>query len=67
MALSDDQRFAQVIDAHSFAQEVRYGYGCWNHPLVSFLAGEATAFSQAIAAGDATKAAAIEKGYGAGN
>lgn len=45
IALSDDRRFAKVLDFHSSGQEARYGYGCWTHPLDSFLADEAAAFS----------------------
>ncbi|MEM1185977.1 MAG: M14 family zinc carboxypeptidase [Planctomycetota bacterium] len=32
IAFRDDRRFALVGDVHSFASEVRYGYGCWFHP-----------------------------------
>ena len=31
-AFAADRRFAKVGDIHSFASEVRYGYGCWFHP-----------------------------------
>ncbi len=46
-AFSAERRFAKVVDYHSFASEVRYGYGCWTHPLASFLATEAADLSQA--------------------
>jgi carboxypeptidase T len=32
LAFRDDRRFAIVGDFHSYASEVRYGYGCWFHP-----------------------------------
>lgn len=32
LAFRDDRRFAVVGDIHSYASEVRYGYGCWFHP-----------------------------------
>jgi len=35
IAFRDDRRFALVADVHSYASEVRYGYGCWNHPWES--------------------------------
>jgi hypothetical protein len=49
LAFAADRRFAKVSDYHSYASEVRYGYGCWTHPLLTFLEAEATAYS--IAAG----------------
>ena len=41
IAFGNDRHFAKVADYHSYAREVRYGYGCWNHPFISFLASEA--------------------------
>lgn len=32
LAFAEDRAFARVADLHSYASEVRYGYGCWNHP-----------------------------------
>ncbi|GAB5496510.1 MAG: hypothetical protein Phyf2KO_15900 [Phycisphaerales bacterium] len=32
LAFASDRRFAKVADVHSYASEVRYGYGCWDHP-----------------------------------
>jgi hypothetical protein len=32
IAFAQDRRFAKVGDFHSYASEVRYGYGCWFHP-----------------------------------
>ncbi|MFT7463932.1 MAG: putative deacylase [Pseudohongiellaceae bacterium] len=53
MALSADRRFAKVIDFHSSGQEVRFGYGCWNHPLDTYFGLEATRLSAAMGyAGD---------------
>jgi len=53
-AFSAERRFAKLVDYHSYASEVRYGYGCWTHPLESFLAAQAQQFSQASGYGGAT-------------
>ena len=53
-AFSAERRFAKLVDYHSYASEVRYGYGCWVHPLEGFLAAQAQAFSQASGYGGAT-------------
>jgi len=45
VALGNDRRFAKVADLHSFAMEVRYGYGCWSHPFMTFLRDEAAALA----------------------
>ena len=45
IALGLDRRFAKVADLHSYAMEVRYGYGCWNHPFMTFLRNEASALA----------------------
>ncbi len=54
IALSDHKHFARVLDFHSFAQETRYGYGCWSHPLDAFLQAEAAVISQDAGWGGAT-------------
>ena len=53
-AFSAERRFAKAVDYHSYASEVRYGYGCWTHPLLNFLSSEASSFSQASGYGGAT-------------
>jgi hypothetical protein len=47
MALAHDRHFAKVADLHSYAREVRYGYGCWYYPFSSFLASEASVLAAA--------------------
>jgi hypothetical protein len=56
MAWSQAERFAKVIDYHSFGREVLYEYACLNHPLLSFLAAEATVLSQMSSYGGTTRA-----------
>jgi hypothetical protein len=41
LAWAADRRFAKVVDLHSYGRQVRYGYGCWSYPFMSFLAAEA--------------------------
>lgn len=45
VAFAADRRFAKVADIHSFASEVRYGYGCWDHPWDATFASIATDLS----------------------
>lgn len=47
LAFGAERRFAKLFDYHSYASEVRYGYGCWSHPLNTFFLSEAQSFSQA--------------------
>ena len=47
--------FARVADLHSSGREVRYGYGCWNHPWMSLMASEAATLSVASAYGGRTR------------
>ena len=47
IAWGTDRRFTKVFDFHSFASEVRYGYGCFSHPLNAWMQTEAAAFSLA--------------------
>jgi len=47
IAFSATRRWAKVQDNHSFAQEVRYGYGCLSHPWLSFMQAQATSLSVA--------------------
>jgi hypothetical protein len=49
IALAEDRHFAKLFDYHSFGREVRYGYGCWNHPLLSFLISEASRYASKVA------------------
>lgn len=45
MALTEQRRFARVIDFHSAGQEVLWGYACIAHPFDAWLQAEATALS----------------------
>ncbi len=47
VAFGSDMRFNRVFDFHSSGEHVRYGYGCFSHPFLNFLEGEASQFSQA--------------------
>jgi len=51
MAWSEDQRFAKIIDYHSYGREVLHGYDCWSHPFDAYWENEATALSQAVGYG----------------
>lgn len=53
VALSEDQRFAKVIDFHSSGRETLYAYrqSCPNHRLTSYLRAEAVAVSTASSYG----------------
>ena len=53
MALSEDQRFAKVLDYHSSGREVLYAYrqSCPNHQLTNYLRAEAIAISNASSYG----------------
>ena len=44
---SQDQRFAKIVDYHSFGEEVLYGYSCSSHPFTSYYESEADALSVA--------------------
>jgi len=44
---AEDRRFARVADIHSFGSEVRYGYGCWDHPWDASFGGVAQELSTA--------------------
>jgi hypothetical protein len=47
MALSEAERFAKVLDYHSYGREVLYGYRCLSHPFTTWMREEATALSTA--------------------
>ncbi len=55
MAWSLDQRFAKIIDYHSYGREVVRGYDCWSHPFDSYWQSEAIALSQAVGYGGAQR------------
>ncbi len=62
LAFGADRRFAKLFDYHSYASEVRYGYGCWSHPLDAFFLSEAQAFAQAGGYGNNTASSCCTAG-----
>ncbi len=44
---SETERFAKVIDYHSYGREVLYGYRCLSHPFTSWMQQQAAAISVA--------------------
>jgi hypothetical protein len=55
MTWSMRERFAKVIDYHSYGREVLYGYLCLNHPFTSWMQQEAAALSRASGYDGATR------------
>ena len=47
IAWSESERFAKVIDYHSYGREVLYAYRCLSHPFTAWMQQEAAALSQA--------------------
>jgi hypothetical protein len=60
MAWSMRERFAKVIDYHSFGREVLYAYRCMSHPFTSWFQQEATALSRASGYDGATRVPSAE-------
>jgi hypothetical protein len=55
MTWSQRERFAKVIDYHSYGREVLYGYLCLAHPFTTWMQQEAAALSQASGYGGSTR------------
>ena len=55
MTWSQRERFAKVIDYHSYGREVLYAYLCLSHPFAAWLQQEAAALSQASGYAGATR------------
>lgn len=57
IALSEDQRFAKVLDYHSSGRETLYGYrqACGNHVFSAWYEAEATMIAQASGYGGQTR------------
>lgn len=55
MRWSETERFAKVIDYHSYGREVLYGYRCLNHPFQAWMQQEAAAISTASGYGGHTR------------
>ena len=51
IAFTNDRHFAKVLDYHSYAQEVLYGYCCHSHPFSDFIQSEAVDLSNAVGYG----------------
>jgi len=59
-AWSARERFAKVIDYHSYGREVLYGYRCLSHPFTSWMQQEAMALSLASGYGGTTRLPSAE-------
>jgi hypothetical protein len=57
---SEAERFAKVIDYHSYGREVLYGYRCLSHPFTSWMQQQAAAISVASGYGGATRLPSAE-------
>lgn len=60
MTWSQRERFAKVIDYHSFGREVLYAYRCLSHPFTSWMRQEATTLSQVSGYGGLTRLPSAE-------
>ncbi len=56
LAWSRAERFAKVIDYHSYGRELLYGYACWPHPFSGYMLAEATQISTVSGYGGSTRA-----------
>ncbi len=57
---SERERFAKVIDYHSYGREVLYSYLCLTHPFTSWMQQEAAAISTASGYGGSTRLPSAE-------
>jgi len=55
MMWSEAERFAKVIDYHSYGREVLYAYRCLGHPFTAWMQQEAARLSQASGYGGHTR------------
>ena len=60
MTWSQRERFAKVIDYHSFGREVLYSYRCLSHPFTTWMRQEATTLSQVSGYGGLTRLPSAE-------
>ena len=60
MAWSETERFAKVIDYHSYGREVLYAYRCLSHPFTAWMQQEAAALSVASGYGGHTRVPSAE-------
>ena len=59
-AWSETERFAKVIDYHSYGREVLYAYRCLSHPFTSWMQQQAAALSVASGYGGHTRLPSAE-------
>ena len=57
---SETERFAKVIDYHSYGREVLYAYRCLSHPFTSWMQQQAAALSVASGYGGHTRLPSAE-------
>ena len=55
LALSNDRRFAKVLDFHSYGQETLYSYACLTQPLADFWEQEAIDISISLGYGSSAR------------
>ena len=60
MAWSETERFAKVIDYHSYGREVLYAYRCLSHPFTAWMQQEAAALSLVSGYGGHTRVPSAE-------
>jgi hypothetical protein len=60
IAFSNDQHFTKIIDYHSYAREVLYGYCCHSHPFSSYFLNEAVSISNAAGYGGSVRVPSAE-------
>jgi len=60
MTWSERERFAKIIDYHSFGREVLYAYRCLSHPFNTWMQQEASTISQASGYGGLTRLPSAE-------
>ena len=60
MTWSETERFAKVIDYHSYGREVLYAYRCLSHPFTAWMQQEAAALSVASGYGGHTRVPSAE-------
>ena len=60
MTWSETERFAKVIDYHSYGREVLYAYRCLGHPFTSWMQQQAAALSRASGYGGVTRLPSAE-------
>jgi len=60
MALSNDQRFAKVLDLHSFGREILFAFDCDVHPLASFYQADGIRISTAAGYGGSNRPPSAE-------